>query len=58
MAWEAGTKISSRVKMKKARWASLMVKHVEAALYLVSAVCSSVIFLEPMGHYVRDITLL
>jgi hypothetical protein len=32
MAWEDGT---SRVKMRKARWASPMVKPVEAALRLV-----------------------
>jgi hypothetical protein len=35
MAWEARTKNSSRVKMKKVRWASPMVKLVEAALHLV-----------------------
>jgi hypothetical protein len=35
MAWEARTKNSSRVKMKRARWASPKVKTVEAALHLV-----------------------
>jgi hypothetical protein len=32
MVWEDGTR---RVKIRKARWASLTVKHVEAALRLV-----------------------
>jgi hypothetical protein len=59
MAWKAGTGISSKVKMKRARWASLMVKPVETALCLVYfVVCCSVIFLRPMGYFVRDITLL
>jgi hypothetical protein len=45
--------------MKRARRASLMVKPVETALCLVYfVVCCSVIFLRPMGYFVRDITLL
>jgi hypothetical protein len=44
--------------MKKARWASPMVKPMEAALCLVSsAVFCSVIFFRPSGRYIRDITL-
>jgi hypothetical protein len=35
MAWEAGTKNFSKVKIKKARWATPMVKPVEVALRLV-----------------------
>jgi hypothetical protein len=55
MAWKGGT---NKVKMRKARWASPMVKLVEAALCLVnSAVFCSVIFFRLKGHYVRDITL-
>jgi hypothetical protein len=44
--------------MRKARWASTMVKPMEVALCLVNfVVCCSVIFFRPSGHYVRDITL-
>jgi hypothetical protein len=44
--------------MRKARWASPIVKPVEVALHLVySVVFCSVIFFRPSGHYVRDITL-
>jgi hypothetical protein len=35
MAWEAETKDFSKAKMRKARWASPTVKHVEAMLRLV-----------------------
>jgi hypothetical protein len=49
---------SSKVKMRKARWASPIVKPVEVALHIVnSIVFCSVIFFRPSGHYVRDITL-
>jgi hypothetical protein len=35
MTWEAGTKDFSKAKMRKTRWASPMVKLVEATLHLV-----------------------
>jgi hypothetical protein len=35
MAWEVGTKDFNMAKMRKARWASPTVKHVEAMLRLV-----------------------
>jgi hypothetical protein len=54
MAWEAGTKNSSRVKMMKARWAAPMVKLVEAALRLVYlTVCCSVIFFETYESFYK-----
>jgi hypothetical protein len=58
MAWEAGTKNSSKAKAKKAKRASPMVKLVEATLRLVYfTVCCSIIFLfRLVGHFVRDIT--
>jgi hypothetical protein len=47
MSREVGTKNSSRVKMKKARWASPTVKPMEAMLCLVYlTVCCSVTFFE------------
>jgi hypothetical protein len=60
MALEAGTKNSSRAKMKKAGWASPTVKPFEATLHLIYfAICCSIIFLfRPTGHFVRDITQL
>jgi hypothetical protein len=48
----------SRVKMRKARWASPTVKHVEAALRLILFCCFPLCNLfQTLSHYVRNITL-
>jgi hypothetical protein len=56
MVWKVGTRSSSRVKIKKVRWASPMVKLVEVALHLVYplfAILKSS-FSDPPGHFVRE----
>jgi hypothetical protein len=54
MAWEAGTKNSSRAKMKKARWATPTVKSVEATLRLVYlTILYSIIFFETRGSFCK-----